>query len=162
MLESSLEERAMSNKTPRSVIQRWFDEVWNEGKEAVIDELLAPECVGHGLSEGDPDEYGSAEFKSFLRNMRAALPDARIHIQDTVEEGDKVAARVILEGTHSGHGLGCKATGRSVRVPGIVMVRVVDGRMVERWNSWDQLGLLRQLGGLAPASQPDRFMTAQR
>ena len=47
MLESALEERAMPNSTPRSVIQRWFDEVWNEGNEAVIDELLHPECVGH-------------------------------------------------------------------------------------------------------------------
>jgi predicted ester cyclase len=92
MIESAMEEQAMSNRNPGSAIQRWFDEVWNERKEAVIDELLAPECVGHGLSEGDPDEYGSAEFKSFGRNMRAALPDARIHIQDTVEEGDKVAA----------------------------------------------------------------------
>jgi steroid delta-isomerase-like uncharacterized protein len=148
----------MPDRTPRSVVQRWFDEVWNQGKEATIDELFAPEGVGHGLGEGEVDVHGPADFKSFWRNIRAALPDAQIHVQDIVVEGDRVAARVILQGTHSGDGLGSKATGRPVRIAGIVIVRIVDGWMVEAWNSWDQLGLLQQLGVLGRAAEPDRFL----
>jgi steroid delta-isomerase-like uncharacterized protein len=146
---------------PRLIVQRWFDEVWNQGRESSIDEMFAPEGVGHGLGEGEADVHGPAEFKSFWRNMRAALPDVQIHIQDMVVEGDRVAVRVFLEGTHSGDGLGSKATGRLVRVAGIVIVRVVDGQIVEGWNSWDQLGLLQQVGLLARASEPDRFLTDQ-
>jgi predicted ester cyclase len=89
--------------------------------------------------------------------MRAALPDVQIHIRDMVVEGERVAVRVVLEGTHAGDGLGTKATNRRVQVAGIVIVRIVDGRIVEGWNSWDQLGLLQQLGGL-PSPETDRFL----
>jgi predicted ester cyclase len=76
-------------------------------------------------------------------------------------EASRVAVRVILEGTHSGDGLGSKATGRPVRIAGIVIVRIIDGQIVEGWNSWDQLGLLQQLGLLSRSEEPDRFLTAQ-
>ena len=64
----------MPDRTPRVIVRRWFDEVWNQGKEATIDELFAPEGVGRGLGEGEADVHGPADFKSFWRNMRAALP----------------------------------------------------------------------------------------
>jgi len=150
----------MADSTPNSIVQRWFDEVWNEGKESTIDELFARGGVGHGLGEGETDIQGADGFKSFWRNIRAALPDVQIHIQDMIVEENRVAVRVILEGTHSGDGLGAKATGRHVRVAGIVIVHVADGQIVEGWNSWDQLGLLQQLGVLTPGSGPDRFLAA--
>jgi|KBSSwiStaDraftv2_1062776.scaffolds.fasta_scaffold1785410_1 steroid delta-isomerase-like uncharacterized protein len=142
---------------PKSVVQRWFDEVWNKGREASIDEMFAAEGVAHGLGQGEADVRGPDGFKSFWRNMRAALPDVQIHIRDMVVEGERVAVRVVLEGTHAGDGLGTKATNRRVQVAGIVIVRIVDGRIVEGWNSWDQLGLLQQLGGL-PSPETDRFL----
>jgi steroid delta-isomerase-like uncharacterized protein len=149
----------MTNHNPKSVVERWFDEVWNQGKEATIDELLAPAGVGHGLGEAEADTLSAADFKAFWRNMRAAIPDVKIHVEDMVMEGDRVAVRVILEGTHSGDGMGAKATGRPIRIAGIVIVRIVDGQMVECWNSWDQLGLMHQLGVLPRGAEPDRFLT---
>lgn len=145
---------------PKSVVHRWFNEVWNSGREAGIDEMFAPDGVAHGLGQGEADVRGPDGFKAFWRNIRAALPDVQIHIRDMVVEGERVAARVVLEGTHVGDGLGAKATNRRVQVAGIVMVRLVDGRIVEGWNSWDQLGLLQQLGAL-PSPETDRFLATE-
>lgn len=140
-----------------AVLKRWFDEVWNEGREETIDELFGTGGVAHGLGESDPQVNGPEEFKVFFRNMRSAFPDVRIHIEDMVVEGEKVAARLVLEATHAGEGLGVPATGRRVRVAGITIGRISGGKLQEGWNSWDQLGLLRQMGALPAADGRDRF-----
>jgi len=63
-----------------------------------------------------------------------------------------------LKGTHHGNGLGVAPTGNAVSIRGIVMVRVAGGKIVEGWNSWDQLGLLRQIGALNNPAGKDRFL----
>jgi steroid delta-isomerase-like uncharacterized protein len=141
----------------KNVVRRWFQEVWNEGREEAVDELFTPGGVAVGLGDTDVPVRGPEEFKVFLRNMRGAIPDVRITVEDLLSEGDKVAVRLVLEGTHKGPGLGVAPTGQPVRVAGIVLVRFQDGRIVEGWNSWDQLGLLRQIGALA-APREDRFL----
>ena len=143
---------------PKAVLERWFEEVWNQGREQVVDELMAPDAVAIGLGEMDQDVHGPSEFKIFLRNMRQALPDVRIDMEDTTTEQDKISARVVLKGTHHGNGLGVAPTGNAVSIRGIVMVRVAAGKIVEGWNSWDQLGLLRQIGALNNPAGKDRFL----
>jgi len=143
---------------PKSLVHRWFDEVWNQGSEKTIDELFSEDGVALGLGVGDAPVYGPAGFKVFWRNMRAALPDVQISIEDTVVEGDRVVVRVVLEGTHRGEGLGVSPTGRRVKIAGIVLVQFADGRIIRGWNSWDQLGLLQQLGAIPAAG--DRFLAA--
>ena len=145
---------------PHKVIHRWFDEVWNQGREEVIDELLAPHGVGHGLGAGEGDVHGPAEFKVFWRNFRSLLPDVRIRIEDTVVQGEMVVVRIVAEGTHSDDGLGIPHTGKPVRVAGIIMVRVTNGQLVEAWNSWDQLGLLQQIGQAPSVGETNRFLSA--
>src|SRR5512134_1264951 len=124
-----------------NLLRRWFEEVWNQGKESTIDEQFAPGCVAHGLGDTDVAVRGPEEFKQFWRNLRSAIPDVRIDVEDSVAEGHKAVARVVLTGTHTGHGLGVEPSGRAVRIQGIVLVYLRDGRIVEGWNSWDQLGL---------------------
>ncbi len=147
--------------SPHALIHRWFDEVWNQGREETVDELFAADGIGHGLGEGSADVHGPAEFKIFLRNMRSALPDIQIRIEDTIADDVKAAARVVLEGTHLGDGLGVAPTGRRVAVTGIVIVRVAGGHIVEGWNSWDQLGLMRQIGAIPAPDAADRFLSAR-
>lgn len=144
---------------PKQLIHRWFDEVWNQGNEETIDELFAADGVAIGLGEGDAPVHGPEGFKVFFRNIRRTLPDVRINVEDTLVEGDKVVVRVTLEGTHRGEGFGLAPTHNRVRLAGIIMVQVADGKIVKGWNSWDQLGLLKQLGAI-PASG-DRFLAAQ-
>src|SRR4051794_13681964 len=104
---------------PVKLIHRWFDEVWNEGRESAIDELLSPNGVGHGLGEGEDDLIGPEGFKQFWRTMRTAIPDLKFKVEDAISQGGKVAARVVLTGTHEADGLGAKRSGRKIRILGI-------------------------------------------
>ncbi len=142
----------------KAIIHRWFEEVWNQGREDTIDELLAPNATVFGLGESDTVVHGPAEFKPFSRNLRSAFPDLHIRIEDTIAEGNRVVVRVVLEGTHNGNGIGVPATGRKVQVGGLVVVEVAQGKLVAGWNIWDQQGLLRQIGAV-PTRLTDRFLT---
>ena len=148
--------------TPAEVVaRRWFDEVWNHGNEATIDDLFSPDCFAYGLGENEGHVHGPEEFKVFYRNMRSAFPDVHIHVEDVVAEEGKAAVRVVLEGTHLGEGLGMPPTGNRVKVAGIVVISVAGGQIVSGWNSWDQLGLLRQVEAPAVHDGVDRFLTAR-
>ena len=81
-------------------------------------------------------------------------------MEDIVCEGERVAVRIVLQGTHTGPGLGVAPTGRKVSIQGIIIVRIVDGQIVEGWNNYDQLGLLRQVGALPGSGDEDRFLRA--
>ena len=142
----------------KAVVRRWFEEVWNQGREATIDELFPAEGVAHGLGDSESDVHGPTEFKTFAANIRGSIPNTRIRVEDILSEGDRVAVRVILEGTHTGQGLGVPPTGRRVSIQWIIILRMVDGQIVEAWNSYDQLGLLRQIGALPGLGGGDRFL----
>ncbi|HSP66893.1 MAG TPA: ester cyclase [Bryobacteraceae bacterium] len=145
----------------KALVRRWFKEVWNEGREETIDELFAANGVGHGLGDTDVTLHGPPEFKPFVRNLRGALPDIHMAIEDLIAEGDKVTIRITVTGTHQGNQLGVAPTGRKIRIEGLVVVRIANGQIMEGWNSWDQLGLLRQVGALPAAGRQDRFTSAK-
>jgi steroid delta-isomerase-like uncharacterized protein len=141
----------MKNEDMRSesmeVIHRWFEEVWNQGREEAIDEMFAEDGVAHGLAgENGQEPRGPAEFKPFFRSFRGALPDIRVTVEDCVTEGDKAAVRCRITASHRGDGLGLAATGNAVEFDGICIVRVLDGKIVEAWNNFDFLSLNRQIG----------------
>src|SRR5262245_52342114 len=127
----------------KALVHRWFEDVWNNGQADVIDQLMAPHCVIHGLG---PQTMGPAEFKSFYQAYREAFPDVRIHIDQTVGEDNLVAVCWTGTGTHRGDTLGFPATGRAVRFRGMTLARVADNQLIEGCNSFDQLGMLQQLG----------------
>jgi steroid delta-isomerase-like uncharacterized protein len=133
----------------KSVLHRWFEEVWNKGREEAIDELFAEDGIAHGLA----DEHGSAlrgpgGFKPFFRSFRAALPDIQVVIEDCISEGDKVAARCTVRAKHMGEGLGVAASGNPVEFTGMSIVRVRGGKIVEAWNNFDFMRLFQQIGAL--------------
>ena len=78
--------------------------------------------------------------------MAEAFPDLRMAKADSVREGDKVAFRWLLSGTHLGRVMGVVATGRRVEAMGMDIVRVADGEIAEHWGEFDVIGLLRQMG----------------
>jgi steroid delta-isomerase-like uncharacterized protein len=141
-------------------MRRWFDEVWNQGRTETVDELLSADGVGHGLGDSEKDTRGPAEFKAFVATLRSSMPDVRIQLNDIFSYDDRVAVRLTLEGTHTGPGLGVPPSGRAVRIQGIVITRIHNGQIVEGWNSYDQLGLLRQIGALPAVQGGDTFLSA--
>ena len=144
----------------KSLAHRWFEEVWNQGREETIDELLGTNIVAFGLGEGETEVRGPEEFKHFFKNLRNAFPDLHITIEDTLAERDEVVVRIRIEGTHQGDGLGFPATGKKFRVAGICIIQFSNGKLVVGWNSWDQLGMLQQLG-VIPVPKEDPFLEAR-
>ena len=124
--------------------QTWIDGL-NRGDVSVAEKVFAADCVIH--INGSPDRNLSvAGFKQMMAGLLAAFPDLRLTIEDQIVAGDKVATRWIAEGTNSGPFGSVSATGRRVRVDGLILDHVVDGRVVERWEQWDQAGMMQQLG----------------
>lgn len=127
----------------RAIIQRLVDEVWNQGKLSVVDEIHAPNYVGHA-----PPEHmrGPDDYKELVAKYRAALPDIRWTIEDMITEGDKVVFRWSNRWTHGGELEGAAATGKKGTAMGISICRIAEGRIAEEWATWDALGFLQQIG----------------
>lgn len=130
-----------------ALIRRWFDEVWNKGRSDAIDEMFAADGVAHGLSEDSASPMRGPEgFRAFHAKFHNAFPDMVVTVEDTISEGDKVAARCTVRGKHTGDHLGFAATHAPIEITGIAIVRVHDGKIVEAWNNFDFMTLYRQLG----------------
>ena len=110
----------------------------------VIDEVYAPDLVWH-----DPGQeiQGTAEAKQFIAMYKSAFPDLSVTVEDEIAEGDKVVTRWTIRGTHQGEieEFG-PPTGRQVEMKGISISRIEGGKIVEEWNSYDNLGVIQQLG----------------
>jgi len=133
----------------RSLIHRWFEEVWNKGREEAIDELFAEDGIAHGLADEAVQALRGPEgFKPFFKKFREAFPDIQVIIEDCISEGDKVAARCRVRAKHTGEGLGVAATGNPVEFTGMSIVRIRDGKIVEGWNNFDFMRLFQQIGAL--------------
>jgi steroid delta-isomerase-like uncharacterized protein len=129
----------------KALIRRWFEEVWNKGRADAITEMMAEDCIVHGLSE-DGQPMDRAAFFSFHTTFREAFPAIEVVVEDVITEGDKLAARCSVRGKHEGDGLGFKATGATAEFDGIGLARVKDGMFVEVWNNFDFMKMYKQLG----------------
>lgn len=129
----------------RTVIERYFEEVWNQGRLDVLDELLAADYVNHSSSLPDSPP-GADGVKPIVAAMRRAFPDLRYTIEQMVIGDDAVAVRVTLTGTHDGDFFGIPATGKRFEVTQTTIERFRDGKIVAHWRNTDELSLMRQLG----------------
>lgn len=131
-------------------LHRWFEEVWNQGNEAAIDEMLADDVVGHGLIDPEGNTVrGKETFKNLHRSFLAAFSDFNVKVEDVITEGDKMAARCRITATHTGDDLGITATNQPVEFSGMLMVRVKDGQIIEAWNEFDFMKMYSQVGALS-------------
>src|SRR2546430_376997 len=136
---------AMSQERNAATYRRWFDEGCSQGDVDLADELYSPDYVTHSLG---PNFAPTLEgLKMFVRALREGMPDLNCPVEEVVAEGDRVAGRFSLRGTHRGPLLGIPATGKQVLAGVMVIARFDEGgEWVEDWASWDQLGMLQQLG----------------
>jgi steroid delta-isomerase-like uncharacterized protein len=144
----------------RALIKRWFEEVWNKGRADAIEELFAEDGIAHGLTDAEGRELrGPAHFRTFFEGFRGAFSDIEIVVEDTVAEGDKVAARCSLRAHHLSDSLGYAATNNAVEFTGMCIVRIADGKIAEAWNNFDFMTMFQQIGVLqlnpADASRQD-------
>lgn len=129
----------------RRLIERYFEEVWNQGRLEMLDELIHAAYVNHSPGLPDP-QPGPAGLKPIVAAMRIGLPDMHYTIEDMVIAPDKVAVRVTLRATHSGELFGMAPTGRRITVDQMQIERIENGQIIEHWRRTDDIGMLRQLG----------------
>ncbi len=127
----------------KALVRRMVQEVFNQGRLAVIDELVDESFVlhSHGLE-------GRESFKNLVRDIRRAFPDLRGEIDLMIAEDDLVAMRLTTTHTHLGPFMGVAPTGVHGSHTGMSFVRIAGGKAVEHWEEADMLGLLQQLGAL--------------
>ncbi len=138
------------------LVRRHHEEIWSKGNVDAVDEMYAPEFVGH--HPGAPDWIGPQSVKRIVRLVRDAFPDFRETVEDVFAAGDRVVTRFIASGTHRGAYRGIAPTGRSVAMPEMAIFRVAGGKIVEKWGALDRLDMFQQLGVMPPVSPPFAFL----
>ena len=110
----------------------------------ILEEVYAPDLVWH---EPDQEVRGYEEARKFVSMYKTAFPDLNVTVEDAIVQGDKVVTRYTVRGTHQGEieEFG-PPTGRQVELEGITIHRIEDGKIVEEWERYDNLGILQQLG----------------
>ena len=136
----------MSTYDNKSVIRIFLEEVLNQGRLERADDIVIEDFL-----ELDPlpgQVQGREGLKEVIRQMRSAFPDMRWTAHEMLAEGDKVVTRFTWSGIHLGAFFGVPATGRRITVKGVVIDRLVAGRMAESRILMDTLGMMQQLGAL--------------
>lgn len=132
----------------KEMAERWYGEVVSGGKTELIDELCAPDFVDHDPLPGTSADL--AGIKEFVAQIRAAFPDLQVTVDDLIGEGDRLAVRSTMRGTHEGDFMGIPATGKKVEVSNYDFVRFENDQAAEHWGVIDSAALMEQLG-MAPA-----------
>ncbi|MET0026179.1 MAG: ester cyclase [Candidatus Thiodiazotropha sp.] len=124
-------------------MRRFIEQVINAGNFPVINEVIHPDYVYRS-----PDQvlYGAEPLKDLLKAYRCAFPDLHIRIDEMVSNDQKTVIAFTLRGTHQGHLMGMAATGRQVKVHGMIISHFENGKIIEEWELVDQLSLHQQLG----------------
>jgi len=134
----------------KALLRRWMEEI-SKGSLALFDELYA-DCVYYAPATG---ELKREALKQFVASLLAAFPDGRWTVEDQVAEGDKVVTYWKFTGTHQGELMGMAPTGKRVTTSGMVIDRIVEGKIVEEWEEWDTLGMMQQLGAVPPIAKAE-------
>ncbi len=133
----------------KAVARRVFEEIFNQGRFGVADEIYARNFVNHGVHR----DASLKEDQDAARGWKLAFPDLKITVLKEIAEGDLVTVLYSLTGTNTGEGNGLPATGRKIDGRGITIWRIVNGQITEEWSEFDQLRFMKQLGLLPQAAK---------
>lgn len=131
----------------KAVARRVFDEIFNQGRFEVADEIYAKDFVNHGVHR----DVGLKEDQDATRGWKLAFPDLKMTVLKEIAEGDLVTVLYAGTGTNTGEGNGLPATGKKIEGRGITIWRIVNGKITEEWSEFDQLRIMKDLG-LLPES----------
>jgi steroid delta-isomerase-like uncharacterized protein len=135
---------SMGTDQNKALVRRVFDEIASNGDFGVVDEIYAAEYVDHAPFPGSPG--GRDGVRHSIGALRTAMPDLQVTVEEMSGHRDKVATHNTWHGTHTGEVLGIVPTGRALSFSGVVVFRISDGQIAERWAIGLELDLLRELG----------------
>lgn len=125
----------MPNKSS-SLSYRWMEEVWDNGREDAIDEMMDANAIVHGI-EGI-NAPGPEGFKMFFKSFKQQFPEISIDVEDVISEADFETARCNVSAVD--------ANGKKVNFTGMTFIQIRNGKIVEAWNNFDFLSMYQQLG----------------
>ena len=147
----------MSAQESKVTMRRYLD-VYEQGNIELLDELLAPDYINH--TPATPElPTGPEGVKGVVSMFRSGMPDLKVVVEDMIAEGDKVATRYALEGTHEGELhegelFGVPPTGKQLSIKSITVERVSEGKIRDHWRVTESLDMMQQLGvGPAPGQE---------
>ena len=119
-----------------------FYEVYNTHNLDLLDEILSADYVGHVNAH---DIKGAEAAKGFIGGFIQGIPDANYTVVETLVTENKVITRWVCTGTQTGNFFGAEPTGKAIDVNGITIFEIIDGKINQLWNNWDQFTLVQQL-----------------
>jgi steroid delta-isomerase-like uncharacterized protein len=128
-----------------SVLQRYVEELWNQGNVELADELFTEDFVRHGPQAEGGDAHGRDGFKAVANAWLTGLPDLHVELHEVREDGERAFARWTVSGTNTGGVLGQEANGNSFSIAGQWFLHLRDGRIAKEWVLYDTLALVQQL-----------------
>ena len=137
-------EHSTEAKTPGEVGREWFERVWGERNRSAIFDLMTDDAVGH--LEGGAKTVGPESFAEFHDQLTATIPDSSLKIHGIIEQADQVCVHWEFNGTHTGEGMGLRATGEAISFCGMTWFIVCEGKIVEGWDRWNHGGVMAKLG----------------
>ena len=140
----------MSTESNKAVVQR-FRNALDAGDLDGAFAVFAPNAVVH--MSGPPEPLTLEGFKHLGEVLLGAFSGSTSTVEDMIAEGDKVVSRLTFRGTHTGEMMGIPPTGKSVRMSEIIIDRLADGKIVESWRLFDQMGMMQQLGVIPATGQ---------
>jgi steroid delta-isomerase-like uncharacterized protein len=136
----------MTTETNKALTRQFMERAFNEGNLAIVDEALAQDGIDHQEPLGT---NFATHLKAVITMLRTAFPDLHFEIHAMLAEGELVAFRSTMTGTHRGPFQGLLPTGKQISVAHMHFVRFVNGKTSDLWHVWDIAGLMRQLGTVA-------------
>jgi len=121
----------------KALMLRWYDQLWNNGNESIVEELMHAQCRAFGL--GPEPVIGPAAFKQFYREFVAAYTDISITVDKNLTDGDYVISLCSVTATHN-------ASGRPVSFTGTSLCQIENGKITSAWNHFDFLTMYLQTG----------------
>jgi steroid delta-isomerase-like uncharacterized protein len=137
-------------KQDNLAVQEKFGTAVNSGQLELLRDVIAPDVVDHDPA---PDQGAGPEgYIRMFAALRTSFPDLAVSVDQLVTDDDKIAIAYTIVGTQKGEFMGVAPTGLKIRARGVQIARFQNGKLVERWGSSDQLGILQQLGARATSA----------
>jgi steroid delta-isomerase-like uncharacterized protein len=141
-VDSSMSKKSADNKAKT---QRFYDDVINGHNTAMIDSFCAADFTDHNPSQGHSGK-GIADLHAMFNEMLTAFPDMKATVDFMVAQGDTVVSYVTMTGTNSGAMGNMPATNKSIKINGIDIIAIKDGKATDRWGVFDDMSMMSQLG----------------
>jgi steroid delta-isomerase-like uncharacterized protein len=143
----------MSPKDNKSVVRQFLDASFNKDKISELDQLITSDFVYHHATGRDLPKDA---YKGMVMMSHNGFPDASTKIIDLFGNGDKVACRFSITGTHTGKYQGIPPSGNTMSIEAINLFRITNGKVAECWSQFNVLNMMQQLGVVPPMGAPKK------